>query len=247
MSLLFSAISAAIQAAANRAVALDPQTKQRLQTMSGRVLAVHFTDIKLTLFILPTQDGLSLYQQYDGDVDTELRGSTLSLLGMSFSRQPADTLMKGDVQIRGDTELGRRFQSVLRDFDLDWEERLSILTGDTLAHKVGNVARGLVAWGGHAKRSFESNLSEYLQYETRVLPAAQQVKQFVDGVDTLRDEVERLQARITRLQANADKSGRGAGASQETSALSGSSNQSVRKSASTKKRANKKKRQPGKT
>jgi ubiquinone biosynthesis protein UbiJ len=120
---------------------------------------------------------------------------------MGVSERPGERLFKGDVQIDGDTELGQRFQDILRNMDIDWEERLSLILGDVAAHKLGNAVRGLFQWGRRGVASLQENLNEYITYETNSVPARFEVDNFNQDVDNLRDDTERLNARVQRLQS----------------------------------------------
>jgi ubiquinone biosynthesis accessory factor UbiJ len=105
------------------------------------------------------------------------------------------------VEISGDTHLGHQFGEFMAGLDIDWEEQLSRLTGDVIAHEIGNAARGLLDWGSRQTRTFEQNLQEYLQEELRMTPSRLEIEPFLADVDRLRDDVERLDARISRLQS----------------------------------------------
>ena len=52
---------------------------------------------------------------------------------------------------------------------------------------------------GARGRTAEQNLREYLQEEARLLPTRYEVRELLDAVDALRDDVERLAARVERL------------------------------------------------
>ncbi|NOY62884.1 MAG: hypothetical protein GXP10_07015 [Gammaproteobacteria bacterium] len=108
-------------------------------------------------------------------------------------------MLSGAVEIRGDSELGQRFQAILNAIDVDWEEQLSKVTGDVVAHQLGNMARGVNQWLTETADSVAQDVGEYLQEESRDLPHPSQVAQFVADVDQIRMDVDRLDARISRL------------------------------------------------
>ena len=199
MSLLQTGLTAAIQTAVNQFLELDQNAKSQLRILAGKVLAIEFTDLPLKLYFIPTRDDLQIFSQYDGAVDTRLRGTSVQLLAMGGSARPGESLFKGAVSIEGDIDMGQRFQDILRSIDIDWEERLSYLVGDVAAHKLGNVARSFAQWGLQTALSLQDNLGEYLKYETNSVPARFEIDQFQHEVDTLRDDVERLEARIQRI------------------------------------------------
>jgi ubiquinone biosynthesis protein UbiJ len=199
VSLLLTGLTAVLQTAVNQFIALDQNAKSQFQELAGKVMAIEFTDLPFKLYFIPTRDEVQVFSQYDGAIDTRLRGSSIQVLAMGASARPGDKLFKREVRIDGDTELGQRFQDILRNMDIDWEERFSLFMGDVAAHKLGNVARGLFQWGRQGLASLQDNISEYIHYESNSLPTRFEVNTFIGEVDNLRDDIERLNARVQRL------------------------------------------------
>lgn len=195
---LNSAVFAGLETALNKTLALDPDTLQRLQTLSGKVIAMELRGLELTLYMLPDAEGIQLMSHFDNTPDTTLSGAPFALLRMANSK-PGEGLFTGDVEIRGDVELGQRFQRILNGLDIDWEEHLSHLSGDIVAHQTGSLIRELKAWGTQAADSLNLDITEYLQQETHALPTKTEVEDFLTEVDDLRMSADRLQARVHRL------------------------------------------------
>ena len=193
-------MSAAMEMAINRYLALDPAAATRMQALAGKVIGIELRDVNLRFFMLPAQDQLHVHGHFDGEADTTLRGTSLAMARMSLSDKASDSLFSGDVEISGDVELGEQFRAVLDSMDIDWEEQLSKLTGDVIAHQVGNLVRGVMQWGKKAGDTLQQDLAEYLHEESRVLPVRHEVDEFINVVDEVRMAVDRLQARLRRLQ-----------------------------------------------
>lgn len=191
-----------LEKAINAALALDPATSERLAQLEGRVIAIKISGTGRTLFMLPSKDGLRLMARFDGEADTTLRGAPFALFRMNTGK-PGEGLFSGDVTIDGDVELGQRIQRIFQQLDIDWEEHLSRLTGDIIAHQVGNGIRDLFAWGKRAADTLGMDTSEYLQYEREVLPTRQEMETFLGDVDELRIAGDRLEARLRRLNEKA--------------------------------------------
>jgi ubiquinone biosynthesis protein UbiJ len=66
---------------------------------------------------------------------------------------------------------------------------------------VANIARGFLDWGRRASGSLTTNVVEFLQEEGRDVPTRVEVEEFLEGVDHLRDDIERLEAKLARLEA----------------------------------------------
>jgi ubiquinone biosynthesis protein UbiJ len=64
---------------------------------------------------------------------------------------------------------------------------------------MGQLARGIGSWGKKQSKTLEQNLQEYLQEELRILPGRLEMTPFLDEIDRLRDDTERLSARIAKL------------------------------------------------
>jgi ubiquinone biosynthesis protein UbiJ len=201
---LNSAVLAGLETVMNKTLALDPDTLQALQALSGKIIAIELRGLDLTLYMLPDAEGIQLMGHFDNTPDTTLSGAPFALLRMANSK-PGEGLFTGDVEIHGDVELGQRFQRILHGLDIDWEEHLSHLTGDIVAHQAGTLARNFMAWGKQASESLSQDITEYLQQESNTLPTPAEVENFLADIDELRMSTDRLQARVQRLQLHAAK------------------------------------------
>lgn len=199
VTLLPQAGLAVLEKAINTTLAMDPDTLARLGRLEGKVIAVELQGTGITLFLLPGVEGFRLMGHFEGAPDTTLSGSPLALLRLNRGK-PGEGLFSGEVKIHGDVELGQRVQRILGGLDIDWEEHLSHLTGDVIANQVGNLVRGVLRWGERAAAHLGRDCADYLQEERRDLPPRWEVEEFLNGVDALRSDVDRMAARVARLQ-----------------------------------------------
>jgi len=152
-----------------------------------------------TIYLCPTTDSIQCLDQFPGQADTHLSGSVWALGLMGLSSTPMRSVFSGEVKIEGDMHTGRKFQELFAKLDIDLEEKLSQFTGDIIAHKIANFFRAGQSWSKDSLETFKLNAAEFLQEETRDLPAAAEVDIYYAQVDTLRNDVDRLQSRIERL------------------------------------------------
>ncbi|HHH39683.1 MAG TPA: sterol-binding protein [Sedimenticola sp.] len=192
---------AGLEATVNRLLALDPVARKQLAEMHGRVIAFEVLGTGQTLYLVPGPARLQILSRYEGEPDCLLRGTPLALARMGRGDQGTDQLFSGEVEIRGDTGLAHRFGHIMGSLDIDWEEQLSRVTGDVVAHGAGELVRGLGRWGRDTLETFGLDLQEYLQEELRLLPQRLEIETFLSQVDRLRDDVERLEARVERLRS----------------------------------------------
>jgi len=190
---------AALEAVLNRYIALDPEGAARLARLQGRLICIELEGFGARIYVLPGASDLQLFGAYEGEPDCLMRGSPLALARMGLAERKEDGLFAGEVQVEGDTGLAQEFGAFLSGLSVDWEEQFSRLVGDPVAHGVGEGLRSAGRWGRASADTLTQDLKEYLQEEARILPTQYEVQTFLDRVDTVRDDVERLAARIERL------------------------------------------------
>jgi ubiquinone biosynthesis accessory factor UbiJ len=132
------------------------------------------------------------------NADAKLSGSPIGLL--TLARKQATSTGNSGVRIEGDAEVAQRFSELLKLAKPDLEEELSRWVGDVAAHQLGVTAKHLFEFGRRAAKTLTQNVGEYLSEESRDVPHRFEVDEFVRGVDTLRDDAERLAARLTLLE-----------------------------------------------
>ncbi len=197
---------ATLEQVINRLLDLDPFARQRLARHHGRTIGIHLRGPEINLYFTPDQNGhLLLQSRIEGLPDAVLSGSPLDLLRSSDRQQGARQLFNGNVNISGDSALAHDFGSTLADLDIDWEEQLSRFTGDIIAHQIGNSIRSLAHYGEDSLNRLEQDLGEYLTEESKLLPHPFEVEEFIQEVDLIRDDTERLEARIKHLQQRLEK------------------------------------------
>ena len=190
-----------IEQSVNKLLKMDPEARSRLARLHGRIIALHLRGLEITLYFVPTHDGLlQLLGSIEGEADCTLSGSPLDLMRSGDKEAGAGQLFAGHVSISGDTGLAHSFGATMANLDIDWEEQLSHFTGDPLAHHLGRGAREIAGYLAQGKQTVESNFAEYLTEEARLLPHPYEVEEFLDEVDRLKDDTERLLARFARLR-----------------------------------------------
>lgn len=196
-----------LDAMINRYLLLDPEIAQKISAFEGRVIAIELQGINKKFYLFPQgtlQDAcIKLTEQYEGKPDTVLKGTPVALFKMGIASDVAPMMLKGEVEISGDMRLGREFKKLLAEMDVDWEENLASLIGDAPAHQLTRVAKQFTHWASKAKKSIATDISEYLQEESRDVVAGAELEMFYEDVDELRDDVDRLQARLDALKKEA--------------------------------------------
>lgn len=189
----------ALESALNRALALDPETRDAIARLDGRRVALRVAQPPLALQL--TVDGERLrVGPPDEETDLDVRGTLAGLLSqLPMFRRDDDGPPVGRMRIEGDADLARRLQRLAERFDPDWQAPFVAVFGEVLGVQVARAFAGALRQANAGARGLAEMTAEYLTEESRDVVAREELAAFHDDVDALRDDVERLAARIARL------------------------------------------------
>ncbi len=200
MSLSSALLTSSISDLLTNYISLDPDAALWLTPLSGKIVAINLQPFNQITYLQVHDAGLQLLEEFQGEADTTLTGTPVAFGLMGLSKNPMRSLFSGEIEISGDSHTGRQFQKLFKNLNIDWEEQLSKVTGDVAAHKIGNGLKGAQEWTEEAIETFNLNTGEFLQEETRDLPARPEVDYFYEEVDKVRANTDRLEARLKLLQ-----------------------------------------------
>ncbi|MEO8366888.1 MAG: SCP2 sterol-binding domain-containing protein [Pseudoxanthomonas sp.] len=198
----------ALEAALNRALALDPDTQDALKPLHGRRIALALEAPALALQITVKDQRLQVGPVADAaepdlGVRTTLAGLLAQLPSLMGNAPGNDNAVPvGRVRVSGDAELARRLQTLAERYDPDWQQPFVAAFGEVIGVQVANAARGAVRQLRHAGGNLAQSAAEFVTEESRDVVGRAELNAFHDDVDALRDDVERLQAKVERLRSN---------------------------------------------
>jgi ubiquinone biosynthesis protein UbiJ len=190
-------LTSTIENVLNRGLPRSPRARQLCRELQGRRVAVEVIGLTRML-VESTGETLHLTRDASAPAEAEIAGGLLSLLSLTGD-SPDAVLQRGEVQIRGDAELAQKFRELALLLRPDLEEELSTLIGDVPAHHIGRVTRAAFEWSRNAASTTARNVAEYFAHERQHLMSKADGDQFLQGVDAVRESVDRLEARIDLL------------------------------------------------
>ncbi|QOY62630.1 SCP2 sterol-binding domain-containing protein [Lysobacter sp. H21R4] len=192
----------ALQTALNRALALDPQTRDSLAALHGRRVALHLSSPPLALQIRVVGDGLEVGPVDAAEASHLSISSTLSgLLGQLPFLRNDDAPPVGRLRMEGDADLARRLQRLAEGFDPDWQQPFARVFGDVVGVQVANALAAGLKQARVVAGELAGSAAEYVTEESRDVVPRAELEAFHDDVDAIRDDVERLVARVGRLHS----------------------------------------------
>lgn len=193
----------ALEAALNRALALDPDTRESLKPLDGRKIELSLEAPALALRIGVAGERLEVGPvEPSQEPDLAVRSTLGGLLGQIPFLRKDNAAPVGRVRVSGDAELARRLQTLAERFDPDWQQPFVSVFGEIVGVQIANAARGALRQLRSAGENLAQNAAEFVTEESRDVVGRAELNAFHDDVDALRDDMERLQAKVDRLRGS---------------------------------------------
>lgn len=189
-----------LEAALNRALALDPETRDALRALDGRRVSMHLSAPPLALQIRVAGQRLEVGPAADAP-DLSVRTTLSGLVSQLPFLRNDDAPPVGQLRMEGDADLARRLQRLAERFDPDWQQPFVAVFGEVIGVQIASALAAGLRHARGAGAAFAANAAEFLTEESRDVVGRDELNAFHDDVDTVRDDVERLAARIARLKA----------------------------------------------
>jgi len=189
-------LTSTIENLLNRNLPRSPRARELCAALAGRTLAVEVRG--LTAFAIRSDgERLAVAAGAPADADIRLIGGPISLLVRAG--RTADGAWSPGVEVSGDAALAEQFRELLRLLEPDFEEELALALGDVPAHEIARLARATLGWWRRATDTTLRNVAEYLAHERGDLVSRSEGRQLGMGIESVRNEVERLEARLDAL------------------------------------------------
>lgn len=200
------------QSCINRALSLDARSNERLKKLQGKRLEIRFLPIKnrpihnsvlkLLQFFSGSNEKFHIIFQEQGiqftefdNFDVLVYGPLNSFITLALTKNALTAAQQG-LTFEGDLSLVEAIKTLFLSLEIDWEEYLSRFTGDTIAHQISQLCHT----GFERQKEFLHNTRVnsvlYLTEEAKLIPTQSELTDFMEKVDILSADVERLQMRI---------------------------------------------------
>ncbi len=178
----------------NRLLAMDAKVMSSCRQLQGCVIAIELTDLEKTIYCHPGSWGLRLSLQAPAKpVDATLRSRLFGLINLLSAQASNGSRNAQHVEVSGDIPVAQKFQKILTELDIDWQQKLTEMGGDQMVDRINKGFRDTQQWVSESLRAFTSSGSHCLHENTRLLVDKDLFSVFMQDVTNLRQEVDRLE------------------------------------------------------
>jgi ubiquinone biosynthesis protein UbiJ len=193
----------ALETLVNQALKLDPFAREQLQRLAGKAIRIECTEPLIEVVIGVEADLLHIEPFGSQKITSHLTGNLAAFSELVTADDKVAALINGNLRLQGDSQLLMDLQKILQGIELDWEFQLAKLIGDLPAHWLGKFSRDTANWLRTTQPVFMRHLQEFIVEEAQLSPTRQELEEFISGVQTTVEKVERLEARLARLKQQA--------------------------------------------
>lgn len=190
----------ALEGALNRALALDPDTRDAIRRLDGQRIELTLESPPLALQLRVDGDRLLVGPVDPGNApDLAVRTTLAGMLSQLPFLRRDDAPPVGKVRVSGDADLARQLQRLAERFDPDWHQPFAAVFGDVIGVQVAQAFASALGGARTLGGKLARDAAGYVVEESRDVVGRDELDAFHDDVDALRDGVERIAARIARL------------------------------------------------
>jgi ubiquinone biosynthesis protein UbiJ len=175
----------------NHLLDAEPWARERLARFAGKTVEVRNPPFPALRFIILPGGKLEA-----GGDDPALILTLKPDVLIALARGPEHFVRA--VEVAGDASLASEVLALARHLRWDFEEDLSKVVGDVVAHRLANAFRDFAAWQADAARRLAESFADYVTEEKKLLIRRPELDAFAAQVALLRDAVERLEQRVRR-------------------------------------------------
>jgi len=195
--LLPQVLHAALEAIINKALTLNIRQlslvhlEQKTLTLELSELAspVSFTVVENTFVVNAN------IERSDCTVQTSLQ----TLKKLKAEQSLTRLIKEGELDVVGDIKIAQQFSALAEQLEIDWQSELAKHIGDVPTHKLLHFGSRITKKIKKSVKQLESDVSEYLVHEKRLLVTDNQVKNFNQSVREVSSQVDQLSSRLNKL------------------------------------------------
>ncbi len=197
-NLLFSqVICSALETLLNKGLALNT-ANIALNKLDQKTLTVKLSELSFPLSFSVNNESI-LVTTITERADCTITTSIKTLQTLKAEQNLTELIKQDKLDLDGDIQLAQQFSSVAEKIDIDWQSELAKHIGDIPTYKLAQLSKQIFSKISFAAKQIESDTSEYIVHEKKLVVTQSQVNQFSQHVNHIVEEINRLESRINQL------------------------------------------------
>ena len=170
---------------------LDHYQNSNFSELYLKKIRLKFENISFVIFF---EDDIKIVEK-DDSVDLEVYISLDALPSILLGIDD----FKKKVKLNGDANVASLLNDLIENFDLNMEEKLVVFFGEFNASLITKIFLTIKSELNNFSINFKGMVAEFFDREKTLIPSKNEIENFNNSVDKIRDDVERLQKRTSIL------------------------------------------------
>ena len=170
---------------------LDHYQNSNFSELYLKKIRLKFENISFVIFF---EDDIKIVKE-DDSVDLEVYISLDALPSILLGIDD----FKKKVKLNGDANVASLLNDLIENFDFNIEEKLVVFFGEFNASLITKIFLTIKSELNNFSINFKGMVAEFIDREKTLIPSKNEIENFNNSVDKIRDDVERLQQRTSIL------------------------------------------------
>ena len=170
---------------------LDHYQNSNFSELYQKKIRLKFENISFVIFF---EDDIKIVEE-DDSVDLEVYISLDALPSILLGIDD----FKKKVKLNGDANVASLLNDLIENFDLNMEDKLVVFFGEFNASLITKIFLTIKSELNNFSINFKGMVAEFIDREKTLIPSKNEIENFYNSVDKIRDDVERLQQRTSIL------------------------------------------------
>ena len=170
--------------------------EKELKPLDKKNIAIKLSNTSTVIYIEIVEGKILLSEKIAGEPHLILEGSPISFVNY-FNNISSDH----NIKISGQALLAEHFSKIFKKINIDWEQVISEYTNDEFAFYANKIFCEIKNKKNEVENSILRNTREYIRDETNIFPSKEQIDNYVNDVDSLRNKIDFLEAKFKKFNA----------------------------------------------
>lgn len=171
--------------------------KKELRKLDKKTIAIKLSNTSTIIYIQIIEEKILLMEEIENDPHLVLEGSPIAFINY-FNKNSNDN----DIKISGQASLAEQFSKIFIKINIDWEHLISEYTSDEFAFYSNKILKKIKNKKNEVEESILRNTKEYIRDETDIIPSKEQINNYVNDVDSLRNKIDFLEAKLKKIKCS---------------------------------------------
>ncbi|WP_057830060.1 ubiquinone biosynthesis accessory factor UbiJ [Colwellia sp. TT2012] len=203
--LLPQVVTATLELIMNKALALNHNKAISFAELKQKTLTLELAELSFPLsFTVNTSDSSAvvIVRSQTDSSDCTIKTSIKALKKLKAKQSLTQLIKQDELDVSGDIKIAQQFTHITQSLAIDWQSELARHLGDVPTHKLLQFSDKISKSISATAKQIETDISEYLVHEKRLLVTISEVTVFNRQAKELANEVNVISARIDQIFAD---------------------------------------------